>query len=75
MHKEYHTPISEERILLKIVDHCYEMLELADVYDYHQHTPGSSAITGVMRDAAYKVRGMAQQELHQDKSETPRENE
>ena len=75
MHKEYPASISEERILLKVVDHCHQMLELADVYDYYQHTPGSSAITGVMRDAAYKIRGMAHQELHQNKSEEPRENE
>ncbi len=75
MHKEYHAPISEERILLKVVDHCHQMLELADVYDYYQHTSGSAAITGVMRDAAYKIRGMARQELHQNEGEAPRENE
>lgn len=75
MHKEHGAPISEERLLLKVVDHCYEMLELADVYDYYQHTAGSSTITGVMRDAAYKIRGMAQQELNRQKGPASSEEE
>lgn len=49
--------------LKKVITLCYQMLELADHGDQERNDPGSGVVYGTLRDAAYKVRRLAEKEL------------
>ncbi len=49
--------------LKKVIDLSYQMLELADHGDKLRQDAGSGAVYARLRDAAYKLRQLAQQEL------------
>lgn len=49
--------------LNRVVDLCYEMLEIADYGDKLRQDDGCGVVYGLLRDAAYKVRRLAMQEL------------
>jgi len=51
------------RNLTKVIELCYEMLELADHGDKIRHDGGCGVVYGTLRDAAYKVRQLAEKEL------------
>jgi hypothetical protein len=53
----------ENDTLLKVISLCYEMLELADHGDILREDTECGVIFGSMRDAAYKIRQMAETEL------------
>ena len=52
-----------ERNLKKVITICYEMLELADYGDKVRHDDRCGVVYGSLRDAAYKIRQIAEQEL------------
>lgn len=52
-----------DKNLKKIVTLCYEMLELADHGDKFRSDDGCGVVYGSLRDVAYKIRQMAEQEL------------
>jgi hypothetical protein len=54
--------------LLKVVSLCYEMLELADHGDILRQDIECGVVFGSMRDAAYKIRQMAEAELKRHKN-------
>ena len=54
-----------DKNLKKVVALCYEMLELADHGDKFRQDDVCRVVFGVLRDAAYKVRRMAEEELSQ----------
>lgn len=49
--------------LRKVIDISYQMLELADHGDRVRQDAGSGVVYGFLRDAAYKIRRMAEKEL------------
>jgi len=53
-----------------VVHLCYEMLEHADHGDRFRKDAGCGVVYGTLRDAAYKIRQMAEEELarHSGKS-------
>ena len=55
--------------LSRVVEVCYEMLELADHGDKFRKDTGCGVVYATLRDSAYKIRQIAEQELqnHQDK--------
>ena len=59
---------SDEKNLHKVIQLCYEMLELADHGDRFRQDTRSGVVYGALRDAAYKVRKLAEQELAQHNS-------
>ncbi len=61
-----------DRNLKKIIDLCYEMLELADHGDKLRIDDGCGVVYGTLRDAAYKVRRLAEKEiaLHKQNKKT-----
>lgn len=62
----------EERIntnLTKVIELCYEMLELADHGDKIRDDGGCGVVYGTLRDAAYKVRQLAEKELSRHRHE------
>ncbi|MFO7557750.1 MAG: hypothetical protein R6X10_02880 [Desulfobacterales bacterium] len=61
-----------DRNLKKIIDLCYEMLELADHGDKFRIDDGCGVVYGTLRDAAYKVRRLAEKEisLHEQNQKT-----
>ena len=56
--------------LRKVIQLCYEMLELADHGDKLRGDSGCGIVYGTLRDEAYKIRRLAEQELsrHSGKS-------
>jgi len=50
--------------LKDLIELCGQMLKLADRGDAERTDAGCGVIYGTLRDAAYKVRRMAQNELH-----------
>jgi len=70
--------------LKKVIALCYQMLELADHGNQERSDPGSGVVYGTLRDAAYKVRRLAEKELDASRiksrktekvSKTPNEGE
>ena len=51
--------------LKKVIECCYEMLELADRGDKSRRDSGCGVVYGTMRDMAYKVRKLAKKELYE----------
>ncbi len=54
-----------DKNLHKVIQLCYEMLELADHGDQFRRDTGCGIVYGMLRDVAYKVRSMAQKEISQ----------
>jgi hypothetical protein len=52
-----------DETLNKVVDLCYAMLELADRGDRVREDASSGLVYGALRDAAYKVRKLAEKEI------------
>lgn len=61
-----------ENNLRNVIHLCYEMLELADHGDRFREDTGCGVVYGTLRDTAYKIRQMAEDELkeHLRKSKT-----
>ncbi len=55
--------MEKDKTLKRIVDLCYEMLELADHGDKFRLDNGCGVVFGAMRDAAYKIRRLAEKEI------------
>ncbi len=49
--------------LTKVIEICYEMLELADRGDMIRQDDSCGVVYGTLRDVAYKVRRLAEKEL------------
>ena len=62
MQKQSSKAIADKN-LKKIITLCYEMLELADHGDKFRRDDGCGVVYGSLRDVAYKIRQMAEQEL------------
>ena len=62
MQKQSSRDIADKN-LKKIITLCYEMLELADHGDKFRSDDGCGVVYGSLRDVAYKIRQMAEQEL------------
>ena len=54
-------------ILRKVVSLCYEMLELADHGDKLREDVECGVIFGTLRDCAYKIRQLSENELNRRK--------
>ena len=52
-----------DRNLTKVIELCYEMLELADHGDKIRNDSGCGVVYGALRDAAYKIRQLTEKEL------------
>ena len=66
--------MSDPRIndtLQRIVDLCYEMLELADHGDSFRQDIECGIIFGTVRDTAYKIRQLAENELKRHNQKHP----
>jgi hypothetical protein len=55
--------MEKDNTLKKIVNLCYEMLELADHGDKFRLDDGCGVVFGTLRDAAYKIRRLAEKEI------------
>ena len=64
---------SDNKNLRKVIQLCYEMLELADHGDRFRQDTRCGVVYGALRDAAYKVRKLAEKEVaqHNSKLKTP----
>lgn len=49
--------------LRNVINLCYEMLEHADHGDRFREDAGCGVVYGTLRDVAYKIRTMAEEEL------------
>jgi hypothetical protein len=49
--------------LRNVIELCYEMLEQADLGDRFRKDAGCGVVYGTLRDTAYKMRQMAEEEL------------
>lgn len=60
------------RSLNRVMELCYEMLEVADYGDRHREEDSSGVVFGLLRDSAYKIRNAASQQLkhYVDKAES-----
>jgi len=56
-------PETANKNLEKVIALCSEMLELADLGDHYRPDDGCGVVFGMMRDSAYKIRGLAKDEL------------
>lgn len=66
-----------DKNLKKVIEFCYEMLELADHGDKIRCDDGCGVVYGTLRDVAYKIRQLAEKELSQhlkNKKESSRGN-
>ena len=52
-----------DKNLNRVIDLCYEMLEVADYGDKHRNDAGCGVVYGTLRDVAYKLRSLAEKEL------------
>lgn len=52
-----------DKNLNRVIDLCYEMLEVADYGDKHRNDAGCGVVYGTLRDVAYKMRTLAEKEL------------
>lgn len=52
-----------DKNLHRVIDLCYEMLEVADYGDKHREDTGCGVVYGTLRDVAYKLRTLAEKEL------------
>ncbi len=52
-----------EANLSRVVDLCYEMLEIADHGDLFRVDKECGILYGIMRDDAYKIKKLAEQEI------------
>jgi len=59
---------SDKKTLRKVIQLCYEMLELADHGDRFRQDIRCGVVYGALRDAAYKVRKLAEKEVAQHNS-------
>ncbi len=59
--------------LKKVISLCYQMLEIADHGDQERDDPGSGVVYGTLRDAAYKIRRMAEKEIARQGGKAPAE--
>lgn len=58
------TASSEEiKNLNRVMELCYEMLEVADYGDKYRKDDGSGVVFGQLRDCAYKIRHVTQKHL------------
>jgi hypothetical protein len=55
--------------LNRVIDLCYEMLELADHGDHFRVDNGCGILYGIIRDNAYKIRRIAEQEIKNHKQQ------
>ena len=64
-----------DRNILKILNLVDEMIELADQGDADREDVGCGVLYGVLRDTAYKLKNMAEEEkrFHQEKGWWPHE--
>jgi len=61
--------------LQNVIQICYQMLEIADRGDAYRQDSGCGAVYGRLRDAAYKIRIQAEQELSlHEKGYTEKDN-
>jgi len=56
--------------LRNVVELCYEMLEHADIGDRFRKDAGCGVVYGTLRDTAYKIRQMAEEELARHSKKT-----
>ena len=56
--------------LRRLVDLCYEMLELADRGDSFRQDTECGIVFGTARDTAYKIRQLAEKELKRHNQQT-----
>lgn len=56
--------------LRNVVELCYEMLEQADLGDRFRKDAGCGVVYGTLRDTAYKIRQMAEEELARHSKKT-----
>jgi len=56
--------------LRNVVELCYEMLEHADIGDRFRTDAGCGVVYGKLRDTAYKIRQMAEEELARHSKKT-----
>ena len=49
--------------LNRVMQLCYEMLEVADYGDKYRNDDGSGVVFGLLRDCAYKIRNATQKHL------------
>jgi hypothetical protein len=61
--QQYSSDNQSDKNLKKIIGLCYEMLELADHGDKLRTDDGCGVVYGMLRDAAYKVRRLAENEI------------
>ena len=61
-----------DKNLHRVIDLCYEMLEVADYGDRHRIDPGCGVVYGTLRDVAYKLRSLAEKELLLHNSSAPK---
>lgn len=52
-----------DKNIRRVVEICYEMLELADHGDKFRRDEGCGVVFGALRDEAYKIRQLAEKEL------------
>jgi len=52
-----------DKNLQTVIDLCFEMLELADHGDKFRQDDGCGVVFGELRDSAYKIRQLAEDEL------------
>jgi len=51
------------RTLRKVIELCHEMLEIADHGDQFRQDQGCGIVYGTLRDSAYKIRQLAENEI------------
>ena len=49
--------------LNRVMELCYEMLEVADYGDKYRKDDGSGVVFGLLRDCAYKIRNVTEKHL------------
>jgi hypothetical protein len=58
-----------DKNLNKVIELCYEMLELADHGDKFRNDDGCGVVYGALRDDAYKLRRLAEREKEKHKTQ------
>lgn len=57
-----------DKHLEKVIAYCIEMLELADLGDNYRSDDGCGIVYGALRDSAYKIKKLAENELKRHSS-------